>query len=338
VTSARLGGVAQTVATASTALNADHSPTWMVSQALCAFQRRAGVGGACAASDPLFDEYSVGLELSCVGGESTKCGGAGGGTRDDGAGAAWEAWEAWQLSVRQAPALIDWQVSPLSPYIEAAGHTKLAAAFDDAEAAYAAEQVAARPLPTPPPTCNDHGAANASANATECTCDTCYSGRDCSVRDYAHPSTTMTLWGDVHMNWNPNSGGCKAWSLGPKSFTSFRYNACGSGDPIFHWVAKPSFPDACDGVSCAVLPTGRVQACVMTFAEPCNAAGNGTGSGTGPHGALNTTFHASMFCNGTKFIDRYNRGACFAEGVLGAELNLAWQHDIGTSNVSCYIK
>ena len=145
----------------------------------------------------------------------------------------------------------------------------------------------------------------------------------------------MTLWGDVRMNWNPNSGGCKPLAVGPKSFTSFRYNACGSGDAVFEWAAKPSFADACNGASCAVLPTGRVQACVMTFAAPCAAAGGGNGTGGG---AFNTTFRASTFCNGTQFIDRYNRGACFAEGVLGAEINLAWAHDMGTSNVSCYIK
>lgn len=251
-TTSRLGGQVQTTAFASTALNVDHSTSWMREQALCAFQLKTGVGGACAGHDAAFTKYAAAglFDMQCRGGVATLCG-------------AFHNATSWQASVASAPVLIDFVAKPLSPYISSAGDAALAAIFDDAEAAYIQEQVAKRPAAPDPPTCNGHDPDPNPKLA--CKCEACYSGRECSVFDYEHPTVQKKLYGTTAPPLGPCPPGW-VWGKCTKTLVdTIQYSSCNQSevDSTLVVCSQPPLTGSSTVTGhCSIANGGKVRACV----------------------------------------------------------------------------
>jgi hypothetical protein len=257
VTTARLGGLTQTVSKAATALNADHDSAWMRDQALCSFQTKTGIGGSCTSPSHLFTEYVKSTELSCFGGDPTKC-------------LAGEM-PAWMSSVDAAPVLLDYSAQAFSPFISAASGAAAAAAFDVAEAAYLLEQKAKRPDPkVQPGTCNGNG----TVGPETCTCDSkCFTGRECSVFNYegGPAAKSMIMTGSAYPAAHGRHHCLEHYDFSESCDPPFWQNVCATGgghemhDCLWMCKFKEGLVHACTEGECTV---GTIEQ--ATSAKACS--------------------------------------------------------------------
>lgn len=243
VTGSRLGGLVESDAYASTALNEDHDVVWLQEQALCAFRRQEGVAGTCAGLDPKYAKYRTGHDFSCLGGNASLC-------SEPLSSSTWPSQSDWT----SMPRLIDYSVKPLSPFI---ADEALSKALDDAVQAYTASQAAGLPVPMAPKTCNGHGTVP--SGGTACTCHACYTGRECSVFDYAPKIEKRSLSATDMVVIGPESFKCSLASY------SFDYDSC-SFTPFTEKLSVEGSSSEeqakCQERSCTITAAGKVEACI----------------------------------------------------------------------------
>ena len=173
---------------------------------------------------------------------------------------------AWQASVADAPVLVDYTMTPLSPFISDE-HVK--SVYDDAVEKYVAEQKAAQPKAGCPPTCNGKGTC--ASGATKCTCtdvnpgqggDVCWSGRQCSTFEYSGTFTPQT--------WTYRAFGGPAGNPPGIVIKSLAYDQCTKQLkeelPGGYWVYKNN--DTCQ-TGCQIRQDGEVCAWAYDAGSTC---------------------------------------------------------------------
>lgn len=275
VVSARGGGILEERDMPSTALQQTLERPSLESNGKCAARGFHPIGPTCT-MDTIYKSYTSWQHPT-----------GHGGTPVDGVSLTAKTMAAWQASVADTPILVDYTMTPLSPFISDE-HVK--SIYDEAVEKYVAEQKAAQPKMGCPPTCNGKGTCK--SGATKCTCenpnpnhggDVCWSGRACKTFEFSGTFKPQT--------WDYRATGGPAGTN--KLIKALEYDQCTkqlvSKLPGGYYVWEN--PDTCT-TGCQIRQDGSVCAWAKDAGPACVGPWVSTGASSG-----GSCHHTSITCS-----------------------------------------